>query len=72
MAMHFLHDEALCHKSKRVMAFLQDQKFAEMVWPGNSPDLNPIEKLWSIMKGKLKKKDNIVSLPLLIRAMKEL
>ena len=22
-------------------------------WPGNSPDLNPIENLWSIIKGKL-------------------
>ena len=22
-------------------------------WPGNSPDMNPIEKLWSIMKEKI-------------------
>jgi transposase len=22
-------------------------------WPGNSPDLNPIENLWSIMEGKV-------------------
>jgi transposase len=38
-----------------------------MDWPGNSPDLNPIENLWLIMKGKLKKKDNISLLPLLNR-----
>ncbi len=28
-----------------------------MDWPGNSPDLNPIENLWNIMKEGLKTKD---------------
>jgi transposase len=69
---HFLQDGAPCHKSKKVMAFLEQQKSAVMDWPGNSLDLNPIENLWLILKGKLKKKDNISSLSLLIRAIKEL
>ena len=54
------------------MAFLKEANIPVMDWPGNSPDLNPIENLWAIMKGKLKKNKNITSLPLLIRAIKEL
>lgn len=27
-----------------------------MDWPGNSPDLNPIENLWHILKVKITKK----------------
>lgn len=74
MEMHqvdkFLQDGAPCHKSKRVMALLQQQEFIVLDWPGNSPDLNPIENVWSIMKGKLKKDQTITSLPLLISALK--
>ncbi len=51
---------------------MKGQKFALMDWLGNSPDLNPIENLWAIIKGKIKKKENITSLPLLIRAIKEI
>lgn len=71
-ATHFLQDGAPCHTSKKVMAFLKEANIPVMDWPGNSPDLNPIENLWAIMKGKLKKNKNITSLPLLIRAIKEL
>jgi transposase len=71
-ATHFLQDGAPCHTSKKVMAFLRQQSFSLMDWPGNSPDLNPIENLWAIMKARLKKKGNISSLPNLIRAIKEL
>ena len=68
----FLQDGAPCHKSKKVMEHLRtfEKEFSVMDWPGNSPDLNPIENCWSYMKMKLKNDHTITSLPKLIDAIK--
>jgi hypothetical protein len=58
---HFVQDGVPCHTSKKVMAFLREKPVAVMDRPGNSPDLNPIENLWSIMKEKLKEDHTITS-----------
>ena len=34
----------------------------EAEWRGNSPDLNPIEYLWSILKGKLDETESAINL----------
>jgi len=68
---HFLQDGAPCHASKRIKAFLADKPFELIDWPGNSPDLNPIENAWNYMKNALKNED-ISSVPRLTEAIKTL
>ena len=66
----FMQDGAPCHRSKLVTNFLKKKKVKVLDWPGNSPDLNPIETLWTVMKNKVAEKQPS-SLPDLSRAMKE-
>lgn len=40
------------------------------VWPGNSPDLSPIENLWAIVKDQLDKMEPARSQETLIRSLK--
>ncbi len=54
----FQHDNDPKHKSKSVQEWLSNQEFDVLPWPAQSPDLNPIEHLWSEVKRKLNKFDN--------------
>lgn len=66
----FQHDGAPCHRAKLVSNWLNNNNFQVLQWPGNSPDLNPIENLWNIIKDKLQH-HSTGSLPLLIEAIKK-
>ena len=49
----FMHDGAPCHRSKLVKNFLMEKEVTVLDWPGNSPDLNPIENIWGVLKRRL-------------------
>lgn len=48
----FMHDNASVHinTAKVVKELLAEMGIETMVWPPYSPDLKPIENLWSLMK----------------------
>ena len=50
---HFLQDSATSHTADVCKRCFRANNIVLVVWPGNSPDLNPIENLWAIMKQKL-------------------
>lgn len=50
----FMHDGAPCHAAKTVSNFLRESEISTLPWPGNSPDMNPIENLWAIVKKRMK------------------
>ena len=44
------------HKSILAQEYLKKHKIVTLEWYPYSPDLNPIENIWGIMVGKLRKK----------------
>lgn len=68
----FMQDGAPCHTAKIIknwFDFVQVDYVKD--WPGNSPDLNPIENLWALMKNKLRDRDTS-SIPRLEAAIQDI
>lgn len=65
----FQHDNAPCHKAKTVTDFLRRNQVAVLDWPAQSPDMNPIENLWSVMAKNIegKRPSNLDSLWLILQ-----
>ena len=67
----FQQDNAPCHKAKSVTAWFKANQVNVLSWPARSPDLNPIENVWSWINRKLAKAP-VTSAETLKQSLKEL
>ena len=55
--MLYQQDNVPCHRAAMVEKWFQNNRYGKLNWPPQSPDLNPIENLWSMAKKKLDQKN---------------
>ena len=54
--MVFQDDNAPCHRAKIVERYKDQQGINCLPWPANSPDLNPIEDIWAVLKDRIRRR----------------
>ena len=54
--MEFMQDGARAHQVRKVNRWFRRRRIVIMPWPARSPDLNPIENCWQLLKNRLTKR----------------
>ena len=49
----FMQDSAPCHVARSSLEWFRKNAIELLEWPGNSPDCNPIENIWTILKKRV-------------------
>jgi len=65
----FQQDNAPCHVSGVTKRWLERHEIELLTWPAQSPDLNPIENLWGIIKRKVDQHRPLSSMEELMRVV---
>jgi len=53
----FQQDGAPCHTSRSSRDWFESNNWTVSDWPANSPDLNPIENVWGVMKKRVEREN---------------